>query len=353
MKVMLPTKRLAQALATVKPAIHPNRPFVVLDTTSADLLVAADNWDVQIRTQLDDVFTGKGNGGVAAVPIRPLAELCSRLATDEVEMVRSGDVVEVRSGDTDMRLPVADFDLPQRKEPDADEVTVNAVDWEALWRVAQHASEDDNRPVLQTVFFQGDVAAATDAFRLAFYEVDTGIHSNVPANMITRVRDEDVDDVVFVADDQVIKITVGPTTAWGLPIAGDAPPWKGIVPDKAHGRMVFDAEALKDAISRVQITARDIHGGGRAIDLNPLEEGRVVVKSQPEAGDTFGECSEVIELIEGEMPWSMGFNSRFLTDAIETMDSDKFEVELGESAMKPIQTTHAGFSIVLMPLKPL
>jgi hypothetical protein len=53
MKTRLSTKALATALATVKNAVRPDAPFVTLDTAEGEgLMVAADNWDIQIRTQV-------------------------------------------------------------------------------------------------------------------------------------------------------------------------------------------------------------------------------------------------------------------------------------------------------------
>jgi DNA polymerase III sliding clamp (beta) subunit (PCNA family) len=134
---------------------------------------------------------------------------------------------------------------------------------------------------------------------------------------------------------------------------GEAPAWQRLVPDEMPNRVVFDAEALKDAVARVQITARQVFGGGRAITIEPLEDGSVTLRSQPEAAEVFGDCSEVVGLIDGGLPWPIGLNSRFLLEAIEVMDADKFEVELADAPTKPVRIAHSGFTIMLMPLKPL
>lgn len=357
MKTRLAVRDLREALGIVKPAVNPRAPFVTLDTEIGEgVMVATDNHEVQIRTQVKEAWVPKAKNAhsAVAVPYRFLAELVGRLEEGDVELVASDTNVQVASGATNMMLPLAvDGTVPNRREPEAEEVAIDVVDWEAIYRVAQHVSLDENRAILRSVFFQESSAAASDDARLAFYEVDTGINSLVPANMITKVKDEEVDVVHFIADDRAVKITVGSTTSWGSPVQGTPPPWQKVVPTTTTHRIVFDAEAFKDAINRVQITARNLATGGRAITLRPLDEESLTLESQPEAAEVFGDCSEVVGLVDGELPWPMAFNSRHLTEAIDVMDTDKFEVRLTDGPNKPVLIGDGKFSIVLMPLNVL
>jgi DNA polymerase III sliding clamp (beta) subunit (PCNA family) len=155
---------LREALGIVKPAVNPRAPFVTLDTRETEgIMVAADNHDVQIRTVVNEAWVPDADRGVVAVPHRYLSELVSHLDGGDVEMVAK-NVLKVAAGATSMTLPLApDGEVPDRREPQAAEIGIDVVDWEAIWRVAQHTSDDDNRPQLQSVFFEGDTVAATDS----------------------------------------------------------------------------------------------------------------------------------------------------------------------------------------------
>jgi len=123
------------------------------------------------------------------------------------------------------------------------------------------------------------------------------------------------------------------------------PPYEKVIPQSHARRVVVSRDALTDAVRRCEIVAA--HAGGVRIEL---VSGALTVRSEsPEVGD----MSETLDVDYAGEPLTIGFNAKYLLDAIGAAGGDDLALELNES-LDPGVVRPAigdGFVGVVMPMR--
>ena len=124
------------------------------------------------------------------------------------------------------------------------------------------------------------------------------------------------------------------------------PPYGKVIPKTQQRRVVVSRHALIDTLKRISLVANDKSG---AVRFN-VEPGTIRITSEnPEVG----EGSEELDVDFAGEPVEIGFNVRYLLDALSAITEDEVALELG-GALDPGVIKPAGptdFIGVIMPMR--
>jgi DNA polymerase-3 subunit beta len=322
-------------------------------------------------------------GGTVALSARTLFDIVKNLPEGEVKLaVDKQNAVLLRSGKIKFRIPGMpgeDFPaLPSAGEGSFCELDVNLLT--QLIGLTQYSmSSDDTRPHLAGSLFECDGKSVrmvtTDGHRLskaeALFDTNTKFSILVPQKGIAElkrlledakserrapVRERSAERAELSPDEPV---TVGVATVGGnaffrgqdvqlsVKLADEQfPPYAKVIPQSHSRRVVCSRELLVDSLRRISLVASDKSGGVRlALEPGKLE----IVSENPDVG----EGSEELDVDFVGEKVAIGFNARYLLEALSAMPDDEVVLELGgeldPGVIKPLTDTR--FVGVIMPMR--
>src|ERR1700712_4179979 len=322
-------------------------------------------------------------GGTVALSARTLFDIVKNLPEGEVKLaVDKNNAVLLRSGKIKFRIPGMpgeDFPpLPSAGEGAFAEFDVNLLT--QLISLTQYSmSSDDTRPHLAGTLFECDGTTArmvtTDGHRLskaeAAFESSQKFNILVPQKGIGELKrlledakserrapspERDGDRAKLSPDG---PITVGVATVGGnaffrghdvqlsVKLADEQfPPYAKVIPQSHSRRVVASRELLVDSLRRISLVASDKSGGVRLA----LEPGKPEIISE---NPDIGEGSEELDVDFAGEKVAIGFNARYLLEALSAMPDDEVVLELGgeldPGVIKPLSDSR--FVGVIMPMR--
>jgi DNA polymerase-3 subunit beta len=131
-------------------------------------------------------------------------------------------------------------------------------------------------------------------------------------------------------------------------IEGQFPSYEKVLPKDNDKEVVINKEAFAAAIGRVALLS---HETSRAIRLAFQAGLMIISSSHPEVG----EAKEELEVNYDGPELSIGFNAKYLSDFIGTIDGDEVILELkGEAAaglLRPMESGEGVYKYVIMPMR--
>jgi DNA polymerase-3 subunit beta len=310
-------------------------------------------------------------GGSVALSARTLFDIVKNLPEGEVKLsVGKNQAVELRSGKIKFRIPgMPGEDFPALPSPGSTPFSeLDASTLAQLISLTQYSmSSDDTRPHLAGTLFESDGSVirmvTTDGHRLS--KAETHIESFgsfsmlVPSKGIAELKRliEDVRaDKRHPAGE---PITIGIATVGGsaffrshdvllsVKLADEQfPPYAKVIPQSHQRRVIASRDLLVDALKRISLVASDKSGGVRlVIDAGKLE----IISENPD----IGEGSEELDVDYAGDKLAVGFNARYLLEALQALPDDDVALELGgeldPGAVKPVSDNR--FVGVIMPMR--
>ena len=319
--------------------------------------------------------------GSVALSARTLFEIVKNLPEGEVKLaIDKQNAVQLRCGKIKFRIPgMPGEDFPPL--PSAGETAFAELDAGVLSQLislTQYSmSSDDTRPHLAGTLFEGDGKVVrmvtTDGHRLSKAELpsDTGTSFSmlVPQKGIAELKRllEDVKSErkpAPVDKSERGKLTEERATLGVATLGGNAffrgqdvqlsvkladeqfPPYSKVIPQSHSRRVVASRELLVDSLRRISLVASDKSGGVRLmLDAGKLE----IVSENPDVG----EGSEELDVDFAGEKVAIGFNARYLLEALSALPDDEVVLELGgeldPGVIKP--QTDSRFVGVIMPMR--
>jgi DNA polymerase-3 subunit beta len=323
--------------------------------------------------------------GTVALSARTLFDIVKNLPEGEVKLaVDKQNAVQLRSGKIKFRIPGMpgeDFPpLPSAGEGAFAEFDVNLL--QQLISLTQYSmSSDDTRPHLAGTLFECDGTTVrmvtTDGHRLskaeAAFEVANKFNILVPQKGIAELKRllEDAKNEKRAPSpergpegDKAKLSPDGPVTVGVATVGGNAffrghdvqlsvkladeqfPPYAKVIPQSHTRRVVASRELLVDSLRRISLVASDKSGGVRLA----LEPGKLEIISE---NPDIGEGSEELDVDFSGEKVAIGFNARYLLEALSAMPDDEVVLELGgeldPGVIKPLSDSR--FVGVIMPMR--
>lgn len=331
---------------------------ILLETDTEKVRVTATDLEVGARVSVPGRILATGAVTVAA---RKLAEIVKELPAAALTLkVGDNATVAIRCGGVSYRLvglPPADFPPVVPAEPGA-WLTVEAkVLREMLQQTSFAISHDESRYALNGVLFslQGKELrlVATDGHRLAVSARGVG---DVPGPVIGIVPRKAVSEVqrVLSAGEEVQVALTDNQFVLQMPnfvmsarlIEGQFPNWEAVMP-KGHPRqLVLSRSALQAALRRVSVIAEERNKPVKLL-LGPASL-KIMASSQE-----LGEAEEALDVDYAGEEVVIGFNSRYLLEALGAVDGDtvrfEFKDGLSPGVIKSVESE--GYCCVIMPMR--
>jgi len=218
-------------------------------------------------------------------------------------------------------------------------------------------SHDETRYALNGVLFAlaGKDArlVATDGHRLAIANRGvghglSGVTGIVPRKAVTeimRVLGTTEDVQIAITENQFVMQMPNFVMTARL-IEGQFPNYEAVLPKGHPGRLAIKRSALTAALRRVSVMAEERNKPVRFV----LTPGTLTLAA---ASHDLGEAEETMEVDYAGAELTIGFNSRYVLDALSPMDQDDVVVELKDSLSPGVikSAQDDGHCCVIMPMR--
>jgi len=352
MRVCCEREVLEQGVHLVQRAVStrttmPILSYLLFEASEESLEIAATDLEIGMRTTLPARVERPGS---VALPARIFGEIVTHLppATVELEVPEGSNAAYLRCGRAGFEilgLPPSDF--PRGVEEDARTIcTLPAPVLRTLIRSTLFAaSTDETRPFLTGVYLvvagQEIRAVATDGGRLALRRAQLTSPSGEMSAIVPAKAMRELDRALGGLEEEVqiglgqaqMVVTLPHVRLTSRLISGTFPAYEQVIPKEWRLRVRVGTEALRGAVRRVAITARD----SASVVRFRISDGVLRLESNtPEVGSAY----EELELsMEGE-PLEVAFNARYLLDALAVMETGEVILELTGSlspgALRPV-----------------
>jgi len=310
-------------------------------------------------------------GGMIAVSARTLFDIVKNLPEGEITWtVGENQAAEIKCGKVRYKIPgMPGEDFPPLPNPG--EADFAELDADVLGGLIAHTqfsmSTDDTRPHLAGALFEGDGKivrmVTTDGHRLSKAEVKQGDGAAM-LNFSMLVPNKGVGELKRLIEDSKAdkgsKPTVGICTTSGnaffkrddiqlsVKLADEQfPPYAKVIPSQKGQKVRMGRAQIIEALRRISLVANDKSGGVR---LN-IKSG--VLKITSENPDV-GEGSEELDIDYAGDPVNIGFNARYLLDALSCLTSDDVSLEITGELDPGVVTPEnedVDFVGVIMPMR--
>lgn len=339
-----------------------------LVTAGGDALsLVASDLDIVIRCTQG--VPGAGAGSIA-LPARRLYEVAKVLPKGPVALVeRDGNYVEISAGRAHFRvagLPAGDFpEMPQR--PAAGAASAEAAAFRRqVDRVSPFASLEETRLNLTGVLLERVESedgrellrmVASDGHRLAVADGELrgagallgGGRLLVPRKGLLEIRrlaDAGAGSVELSATDKFLFAAKGDTELWVRLLDADFPDYRVVLPRAVERRALLSRDRFAESLRRVSVMAPEkVHSVRLAFSGGQLE----VFASFPDVG----EARDLLEVEYEGAPITIGFNGRYLLDAVNGVSDENLVMEMKDevSQVSVRPEKDGSFQAVIMPMR--
>ena len=364
MKIEVSQEKLNKALTNVSRIAIGKVTLPILNNA----LIRVDNKKVSLITTnldmavIDFLPVSSSEDGVITLPAKLLAEFVSNLPKNEkITITTKDNKATIKSGKYSSTIngtSADDFpELPEINEKDAVIYKVGVDDFkESINEVMIASSNDLTRPALTGVYFNtiGNTLhiAATDGYRLAekqiIDKVENDISAIVPSSSlqeVLRAINDSVEEIEISFNDDLVRFRLGEIEIISKLIDSSFPDYQKLIPKENNIKVSLNREEMVRVTKLAALFSRSIGG---SIICEAKKPNTFSVKSiTNEYGDNNSDIETNIEE-EGKV----SLNSRFLIDALNSLEETTIELEFSNS-LAPILLKNSKdnkYNHIIMPL---
>ncbi|WP_298902870.1 DNA polymerase III subunit beta [uncultured Psychroserpens sp.] len=364
MKFIVSSTYLLKQLQVLGGVINSSNTLPILDNflfelKDSKLTVSASDLETTMSSTLD---VESDKDGSIALPARLLLDTLKTFPEQPLTfVVEDNNTVEISSNHGKYALAYADGnEFPKAVELDNPSTTTIAGDIlaTAIGKTIFAAGNDDLRPVMSGVFFQfsteGLTFVATDAHKLVKYtredvkanQVAEFIMPKKPLNLLKGILAANDDAVTIEYNDSNAKFTFENSVLVCRLIDGKYPNYEAVIPKENPNKLTIDRTQFLNSVRRVsifsnktthqirlKIAGAELNISAEDIDYSNKAEERLTCDYQ---GDDM----------------QIGFNSRFLTEMLNNLNSDEVQLEMSlpnrAGILTPIDGLDAGEHVTML-----
>jgi DNA polymerase-3 subunit beta len=363
MDVVLDRDAFLKGLQMVHNIVEPRQTLpilanVLLETETEAVRVTATDLEVGARVS---VPAKVARGGAITISARKLSEIIKELPAAGLSLkVGENAAVNLRCGGSSYRLVglgPEDFPAVVPAAPSA-WLTVQAkLLREMLSQTMFAISHDESRFALNGVLFilqpKELRLVATDGHRLAVATRSVGQGLNGVTGIVPRKAVVEIARVLGSSEDVQIAITENQFVLQ-MPnfvmtarlIEGQFPNYEAVVPRSHPGRLVIQRGALMAVLRRISVMAEERNKPVKFL----LQPGTLTISA---ASHELGEAEESLPVEYAGQEVTIGFNSRYLLEALAPIEKDEivFEFKDGLSPGVVKSVEEEGYCCVIMPMR--
>jgi DNA polymerase-3 subunit beta len=252
---------------------------------------------------------------------------------------------------------------------DAEEITINSsLLMEMIEKTIYSAGESDTRYTLNGLLFHTKpqetvlIVVGTDGHRLALLKkkIDAEMKEEkqiiVPRKAVSELRkflpatkkseEAEGTKVQILIGEKHLLFTVNGVQFLTRLIEGTYPNYENVIPQDNKKKMIIERDSFSKVLRRVSVMSRERASAVRC-DLG--HDTLIVSSSNPD----LGEAKEEIAVDYKDEKLSLGFNARYIIDALGAMVSEKVTLEL-QDPLSPVLMKEEGnedYKCVIMPMR--
>lgn len=331
----------------------------LLDATKSGASITATDLETAIREPIEVTADKPGR---LCIPARKLFEIVREVEGDiSLDSSDDGRWLKVKAGASNFRLACLSTEefpaWPALEE--ADEIAINCRELgEMIEKTIYAAGEADTRYTLNGLLFHAEggrlSVVGTDGHRLALIskpiakppkEEKKIILPRKAASELRKFLDKDGEISMLVGKNHVLFKVDGVEFLARL-IEGSYPNYSQVVPSGNQKKLVIEREAFVHSLRRVSIMSRDRSNAVKA----EIAPGKLSLAS---SNPDLGEASDEISINYSGEAVAIGFNARYLLDALSAVDSDNvvFEIQDQLSPTLLMKEGSEDYKCVVMPMR--
>ena len=360
------TKELSKACQVVIGAVAtraavPALEGIKIDASESGVSLCGYDLEIGIKTKIDaEKLPSPGN---AVLDAKMLCSIVKKLPDSDVEIStdEKGNA-QIKCGAAEFSLPTIpteEFpDIPEIKE-DAKSITLSQPVLKRMIRQTLFAvSEDDAKPVHTGALFDvsnnGLTTVGVDGYRIAICNErieNLGIDSSfvVPGktlSTISKMLSDDSDETTNITlDVRHVTFEIGNYIVFSRLLEGDFINYKAVIPKISKTSLKVDTMELLQSVQRVSLIINDRLKSPIVCDLSH-DDGTINISCNTEIGKA---KDSVSASINGD-DVHIGFNRKYLEDALSNVDCDEIQMELNGSLSPMVILPDEGDSFLFLVL---
>ena len=334
---------------------------ILLRTDSSRLYIAATNLEVASSHRIGAKIIKPGS---VTVPAKLLSEFIQNLPKEQITLAVKNNKLSITTKSSSSTINgVADDEFPELPTIDENKAvsyTLSVDDFKSsVSQTIIAASNDTTRPILTGVYwhsFEGGLyIAATDGYRLAerkITDTKSDVSAVIPVSTlqeVLRTIKDDISEIEVLLDETQVTFRLMDVEITSRLIDGKFPDYRQLIPKQTDTTITLSRVEFVRVIKIAGLFARE---SGRGINLSvDVDKKQLSVNS---IASEIGENSSNIDIeVVGE-PGSVSLNSRYLTDALGSMSTDKimfgFSGKLAPCVLNE-GSKNTAYKHIIMPLK--
>ena len=363
MEVVLDRDAFSKGLQMVQNIVEPRQTLPILANVLLEgdvdaVRLTATDLEVAARVSVPARVATKG---AITVPARKLAEIVKELPAAAITLkVHDGTSVSLRCGGGAYKLvglAADDFPAVVPASPEAWATVEGRTLKEMLGQTSFAVSHDETRHALNGVLFsfQGKELrlVATDGHRLALSSRQVGQGVGGVTGIVPRKAVAEIMRVIGAGEEVQMAITENQfvlqmsnfvmTTRL---IEGQFPNYEAVIPRAHPGKLVISRMGLMAALRRVAVMAEERN---KPVKFTLSPAALTLAASSAEAG----EAEEVLEVAYSGETVTIGFNSRYVLDAMTALEKDQIVLEFKDALSPGVikSAEEEGYCCVIMPMR--
>lgn len=337
----------------------PSLEGIQIKAYNSKLLLTGYDMESGITTEIDADIKEEGEIVLSA---RLFSEMIRKMYGEEVTVSADDKcLTEIKSGIskyTILGIPSADYpELP--KIDDENEIKISQPVFKNMIEQTIFAvAVTDAKPVHTGVLFDIDSESfkmiAVDGYRLAFRseKTDTGNEINfvVPGKILSEISkllgDNEEEFVKITVSKRYVVFKINEYCVISRLLEGDFLDYKTAIPKGGDTQAEAVTRELIDSIERASLLITDrLRSPLKVI----FDEENIKISSQTSVGNFYDE----VESVHTGENLEMGFNNRYLLDALKAADTDKIRIVLGGplSPIKILPPEGEDFLFLVLPVR--
>jgi len=323
----------------------------------------ATDLDIALKGPIDAEIIEKGS---LCIPARKLFEIAREVEGDILIESQENNWLKVTSGKSTfklMGLPEADYPALPEIPTGQEELKINAeMLREMIEKTIYATGESDTRYTLNGLLMHFIPnknielkVVGTDGHRLSMVtkNIDGKISEEkkiiLPkkaAIELRRLLEGASGSISLSLDKNHIFFIIDKLELTSRLIEGTYPNYEQVIPKDNEKKVALDKLTFLKALKRISIMSRERTNAVRF----DLESGKVILSSiNPDVGEA---REEMAAQYKGE-DISIGYNARYLIDAVQSMDGESIKIELQEplSPSLLLEAEEKGYKCVIMPMR--
>lgn len=365
MKFSCQQQALSQAINMVSKAVSGKTTLPILsgiyfEAKESHLKLIGNDLNLSIETYIDAHVEEAGN---TVIPARLFSELIKKLPDEEVSFdVNDANVAKITCMSSDYKI----VGLPGNEYPELPDLEDNktiSIDKSLFCNMIRQTSfsisQDESRPILTGALLEMSdeklSMVALDGFRMAIKTatIKSGLNSKavVPGRTLNEINKlfsgmDIKGDLKISFDDKQALFSSQNLRVYSRLLAGEFINYNQILPSEHKSLVKVNANALLNAIDRSFLMARENKNVAIKIDV---KDDYLTISSNSEMGSS---VEQVKIKLEGQ-DLEIGFNPKYLIDALKIIDSEEVYLEFNNNVspciMKP--TDNEFYTYLVLPCR--